>query len=378
MTGSKQLSYLVISDLHLGHRRTPTTHTIDNVYKYITENIVLFRSIDILFIAGDLMDRLISWPSDDACEITIFMGKLCDFCSENNILLYTLEGTPAHDRKQLRVLSVTLERTHPGVHTYVDTLSIVEIESLGISVLFVPDEWRPDPDDVYSEILVLLEEKGMDMVDIAIMHGQFRHQLPNLPDHVKTHNVVAYEKIVRYWVNIGHIHVHSVCGKILAQGSFPRLSHNEEEEKGGMVMTIGDNPTYRFIPNKHAMIYKTVDIKSKDLDTSMSKLHRIAKSLPDGSALRIRASKSNPIFHELPAIARMYPGLRITSVDSDSKSNTTSEFLTVATPIESGVSITLTVDMVDEVLREAVRDLHNEDLFLEELRKAKESQPTNI
>ena len=47
--------------------------------------------------------------------------------------------------------------------------------------------------------------------------------------------------------------ISSVFERILAQGSFDRLAHNEEEDKGGIVVTIdkvNGNHSYRFIKNE--------------------------------------------------------------------------------------------------------------------------------
>ena len=54
---SDQLRVVVLSDIHLGHPNTPTVEIIKNLNLAFPDNVEA-NSIDLIFIAGDVFDRL--------------------------------------------------------------------------------------------------------------------------------------------------------------------------------------------------------------------------------------------------------------------------------------------------------------------------------
>ena len=75
------MKYLATSDNHLGHKKTPTKHIANSFRKNILrdEN----KNLDIIFISGDLFDRLLDLNEEDVQTILKLLSDLLKFCSDN-------------------------------------------------------------------------------------------------------------------------------------------------------------------------------------------------------------------------------------------------------------------------------------------------------
>lgn len=286
----KKVKYLVLSDIHLGHKNNKTVDIVNNLLHYFKVNNKIFKKLDVIFLAGDVFDRLLSTNSEEYLISVEWLSSIVSYCKLNNIKLRLLEGTPSHDWKQSRAVTKVIQQLGVNIDfKYIETLSIEKMDDLGISILYVPDEVHHNSSDTLDEVGELLVKHNLSQVDIAIMHGQFNYQLPILLE--SSHDENSYLDIVKYYISIGHIHIPSVFKRILAQGSFDRLTHGEEEDKGGMVITLDDEPSFEFIVNKKAKIFKTLDVKNLDnaLEYIVSKL----KGIPSYSFIRILAERSS-------------------------------------------------------------------------------------
>jgi DNA repair exonuclease SbcCD nuclease subunit len=308
----KDITYLVISDIHLGHARNKTRDIIDHLNSFFDNNKKAFSKLDIIFIAGDLYDKLLHHSSDEALLAIAWLSNLANFCGNNNIKLRILEGTPSHDWHQAKVFDKALHKLDINVDfKYIETLHIEFMEDLGISILYVPDEWRPNTIDTYKEVKELLLANNIDKVDTAIMHGMFRYQLPNGIE-MDCFEEEDYLSITKHFINIGHIHTPSVNNRIIAQGSFDRLAHNEEEKKGGVIVSISDTKedTYKFIENKEATLFLSKVIKTKSLDCALETLERFLSDLKPQSHVMLRFTRDNPLNTVINDIKKKYPMFR--------------------------------------------------------------------
>lgn len=301
----KKLRAAEAGDIHLGHPNTPTEQVIKSLEKAFpdTEETGL---LDVIFFAGDLFDRLLNAPDANLEMIKMWIFRFLLMCAKRNISVRVLEGTPSHDWRQSQEF-LTIQKL-AGIKVdlkYIKELSI-EHHPLGFTVLYVPDEWRPDTNDTYMEVCQLLREHGLEQVDFAVMHGAFRYQLPETAK-VPTHVEERYLALVKHYIFIGHIHKHSTYERILAAGSLDRLAHGEEEPKGHLRVTIdpehGD--TITFVENKHAQLYLTIDCTGLTLEESFKKL-AMANELPENSYLRVMADRDNPILVNMELLRRMY------------------------------------------------------------------------
>src|ERR1700752_552523 len=307
----RKVRYLCISDIHLGHSRTSTKDIVQSLHRYFDDysNRSIFSNIDIIFIVGDLFDQLIDVSSHTLYEILEFLIRLIGFCERHHIKLRVLEGTPSHDRQQSRIVEAvsTIKKTTADVK-WIKTLSVEFIEDLELSILYVPDEYTSSTETTLQLVKDLFREKEIDQVDIAQMHGMFTYQMCHIPGRYDTYDESVYLGMVRHFINIGHIHTSSHYERILAQGSFDRLAHGEEEPKGGMLMTIRDDglDSYEFIENQYAKIFKTIEMRYGDLERSLNQIDRQLKGIPNESYVRIKAHKLHPIFLAFSEIKKRY------------------------------------------------------------------------
>ena len=293
---NKLIKYLQLSDIHLGNKLNTTEKIVNALKHYFRTNQKEFSKLDMIVLVGDVYDRLLNNSSSDYILSIEWLTELVIFCKNNNIKLRILEGTPSHDWKQCKVLYTIIDRLNLDVDfKYIETLHIEIMTDLNLSVLYVPDEWKHKASETYNEILELMVVNNLSKVDIAFMHGQFHYQLPmiRLESSFSEEDML---NIVNYYISIGHIHTPSVFERILAQGSFDRLAHNEEEDKGGIVVTIdktkGDY-SYRFVKNEKAMLFKTYRYEEEELDFIIRDLEDKISKLPIGSSIRIMSNNED-------------------------------------------------------------------------------------
>lgn len=307
----KHFNILSISDIHLGNKRTPTEHIINNLNKYVSNDKVL-ANIDLFIIGGDLFDSLLVYDSDEASLIDLWIVELLILCLKHNVILRVLRGTPSHDRHQNRRFNVIYEALKYKDKLdmkYIDTLSIDYIKQLDINILFIPDEWNSSNEETLLEAKELIKAKGLSKVDYAVIHGTFEHQLPADIKTIPRHNNKEYLDLVKHLIFIGHIHQHSIYdGRILSNGSFDRLGHGDEDPKGYIKVRVSDEHHHiDFIENKNAKLYKTIDVYDDDLEVGIKKISNFLKDVPNGSNIRIRTNKNNSICTNLSVFKTKWP-----------------------------------------------------------------------
>lgn len=308
-SNSKTLKLAVISDIHLGHRKNRSSKIINNFEDAIF-NDPSNSELDIIFLAGDIFDSLLDLNSPDLDDIDFWICRLLRFCNTHDIVLRVLEGTPSHDWTQPErfiTLAKIMKLKNLDID-YIDNVAIEYIEKFDINILYVPDEIQPTTEKTLALVKNALLNKGLDKVDFAIMHGQFEYQLPEHIKNIPRHNSKDYLDIVKHYIFIGHIHTHSVKDRIIAQGSFDRLKHGEEEPKGYVKAFINkDNKEYFFIENKNARTYKTIDCSKLDLEDSFNLIKKIANGLKADSCVRVSALSKHPILTNMEELIRLYP-----------------------------------------------------------------------
>jgi len=313
---------LVFSDVHLAHNKTPTEHIVSNLRNEINSRLEK-EHFDAVFLAGDLFDYLIHLNDIRLASIISWASSFLTICSVKGIALRVLEGTPLHDRRQSKLFEYIKAILPKEINEKLDlkyhsTMTIEYVKKLKMNVLYIPDNFTNSAEETFSLVKKELKNKNLDKVDLAIMHGMFEHQLEYVNDPVvikTTHQSINYLSIVKHYIFIGHHHEHSVFKRILVEGSFDRLKHGEEHPKGFLIAHLEDNPdsdTYYFIENKNAKVYKTIEIKTKDIDKFNKDLQKVFSTLPEKSHLRLLIDKDNPIYLHLDKIIEQYPQFHIT------------------------------------------------------------------
>lgn len=310
----KDIKYLVISDIHLGHNRNKTDSILKNLDNFFLKYQKDLLDIDILFIAGDVFDRLLTSKSIEYKTIMTWLSNLLLWCKNNSIKLRILYGTPSHDHDQISAFTEVAKKLEPTVDfKYVSILSIEHMKDLDLTILYVPDEWRHDSSKTYQEVLDLLKEHSLAQVDIAIMHGCFRYQIPMLDGMKFVHKESDYLDIVKFYITIGHVHTSSAYERILAPGSFDRLAHGEEEKKGGILCSISkDNKiSFKFLENERACLYNTIDYLNLEEQEIVKDLKKRLKSYPIGSNIRLLVKNDNQLLKNLKSLILQYPGIDV-------------------------------------------------------------------
>ncbi len=313
---------LVFSDVHLAHNKTPTEHIVANLRSEINSRLEK-EHFDAVFLAGDLFDYLIHLNDLRLSSIIAWASSFLTICSVKGIALRVLEGTPLHDRRQSKLFEYIQAILPKEIKDNLDlkyhsTMTIEYVKKLQMNVLYVPDNFTNSSEETFGLVKKELKRNDLDTVDLAIMHGMFEHQLEHVNDPAivkATHQSVNYLSIVRHYIFVGHHHEHSVFKRILVEGSFDRLKHGEEHPKGFLIAQLEDNPdndSYYFIENKNAKVYKTIEIKTKDIDKFNQDLKKILGSVPEKSHIRLIIDKDNPIYLHMDKIIDQYPDYHIT------------------------------------------------------------------
>lgn len=347
LTSHNEINLLSVSDIHLGHRRTSTSYIVDNLYSEINNNPVL-NKINIIFIAGDIFDRLLTLPSDDISPIMRWAHSLLRVCSEKNISLRILEGTPSHDWGQSELFNTLAANISNLDFKYINILCIDKIEKYDLDVLYIPDEWTSSTATTLKQVKTLMKSNGLDKVDLAIMHGMFDYQVPQNKNEDAKHISEEYLSMVRHYIFIGHVHKFSFFDRIIAQGSFDRLNQGEEEPKGFVIASIkGEVDSYQFIENKNAKIYKTIDIKTNS-DKEISRVRKILDKLPKDSYVRIRLKTDSDLINQVNEIKKEYIFL---NMDKQIKDEETTDSIVEVINHEYEV-LTITPENIKALLKE--------------------------
>jgi len=304
------IKLIELSDIHLLNNRTPTPHILKSLSQLMpmTEETA---TVDGIIFAGDLFDHAGSMTDERAPMILHWFSQFFQFCGQHQIFVRVLEGTRLHDRRQGRML-VPLAATVPGLDfRYIDTVTAEIISPHNLSVVYVPDDWKTGPEDAWADVQIALQEKGLTTVDIAVMHGSFPHQLPPVVP-APHHDPIRWERVVKHFILIGHIHIQSQKGKILAAGSTDRLRHGEPRPKGLYRITLRENGENQveFIENKNAWQYITVTVTDLSYDEGMTAIRKAIGLLREGAYIQLVGNTLDPIIQSIAKIRELYPNLQ--------------------------------------------------------------------
>lgn len=308
MTTSSDFRIASLSDLHLGHGKNPPSEMVERLMTAFPRDAETAK-LDVIVLAGDVYDHLLNLPDNAVNVIDHWIIYMLRLCKAMDIQLWVLRGTPSHDRDQSERFDLINKSMDIGCDLlYVDELKIVWLPKFGINVLFVPDEWTDSAEKTLDQVHALMRLQGISKVDYAIMHGQFEYQLPPIVKAQK-HSAEEYLKIVDKLIFIGHVHVFSRYERIIAQGSFDRISHGEEGPKGHVRAIVRSNDDYeiQFVETLDAKIFKTVDCRGIDLEASNARVEEQTQDLPDGSHVRIVADIGNPILQGIAGFEKARP-----------------------------------------------------------------------
>jgi hypothetical protein len=296
----KMVRGLILSDTHLGHRHTQTSFIINNIIEMFHNYRNKIKDIDFIALLGDLTDKSLLLSHNDTQEIMEFMHWLAKYCIDKSIPLILLKGTDSHELTHMKFFAKNLELSYPNLDIkYIDSVSLINL--FGLNICCVPDNVIDDNNELIEVINHMLADNNLDKFDLMFMHTAFRYQLPYIPKDNSSINHLRdeeyFSQIVNYYCISGHIHKHSKYMNILVPGSIDRLAHNEEEDKGMLLISI--HPTlgasYEFLINKNAKRYITLNIHNDIAEDEIKLKTFITKKLkgvPIDSNIRIRTTSA--------------------------------------------------------------------------------------
>lgn len=297
------------SDLHLGHNKTPTSHMLKVLSTLLPDN-EKTGELDIIIMAGDMFDRDLQLYQDEVYEIKCWIASFLKMCHKRDIMVRILEGTPRHDWTQSKLFLQINEMLEIGANVgYYGTVDIEYIPEFGAHFLYIPDEFKPTTLETQTIVSKLMVAKGLEKVDFTIMHGAFPHQLPKSAHaRAQLHNPNFYLSITRYFIFIGHIHQYSQYERILSAGSTDRICHNDEKRKGmiEVIARLNGEHDIRFIENKQANIFITLDFTGDDEATCTAKLNAVIKKHGTKFNLRVLAKVNDPVYRIIDAYISKY------------------------------------------------------------------------
>lgn len=315
-----RLNIASLSDIHFNHPNTPTEFIIRNINRYVFPDTPETRALDIIFIGGDVTDSLMDFASNNAVAFRKWVSEFLRYCAKHDIMVRIIEGTPLHDWGQSIIFVEENENHEIGCDLkYFTDISIEHIARYNIDVLYIPDEARPTTHITWNVVQQLLLENGLEKIDLAIMHGAFGYQLPNIEEiKDKIHDEEKYCSIVRHYIFIGHVHQHRPNGKIIPNGSTDRLRHGEEDIKGHVRLNKGE---ITFIPNLGAMRYITLEVPGMSADEIMDLVEKRLAGNDDIFQIRLLANTGDVAFGIAKRLTSMYPHGRfdVANIDKASK-----------------------------------------------------------
>lgn len=300
-----------LPDLHLGHPKVNAAEVHTHLARYVYPEL---RKCNLLVIGGDFFHDLIGLNSGAGYHAISIIDELIDMALTHHFYIRIVRGTVSHDRMQNRAFIRTNRSStyedgtgkirykdednewvpfseekidgKPVVGFY-NTVS-VETDLLGMNLLFIPDDMPYD--NVMDHIKEAMRKAHVSQIDLVISHGYFKHLLPlGIPKIPK--NTLDWNEMKDFVVGCvlnGHVHSPSVYERVVSGGSFERMQHGEEEDKGFFTIKYDKEShkvQFKFHVNPDALFFKTIRLDG-DKETNIEKYKKEIKELM-GKASRL-------------------------------------------------------------------------------------------
>lgn len=258
---NKNVKILHTADWHIGHVKTPTLYTLNDIKRIIFPQI---KNIDLMIIAGDIFDSSISYNQPDSILFIELMINLFDLLNKYNVILRIIRGTYSHDRDQIKNITALYENyNYKFDFKYIEKIEIEHIEKIDTTFLYIPDDLEySSSKEIVKHIEKQMELQGYDSLDYMVGHGDFIHKYSKHISLPKIVYSIDQFKFIKKLILMGHNHIPSIYNhKVVYCGSINRLRHGEENKKG---FSLIDGTKVTFIENKKAIIYKSFIVKEED------------------------------------------------------------------------------------------------------------------
>ena len=238
--------FITLSDVHVGYQPVEqiTKEFFDEEKGFFTKATALieeYKEANIPFggfaITGDYFDHLLTLNSSHAKFAMDLMHAFIYVAVQYNGTVTLIQGTKSHDLSQINIFE-------PFTYEYENKFFIIntvcEMQIAGYDILCIPEEYMTNQTEYYKEYF----KKKYDMI---WGHGYFKFNcfnkneverpMPEMPIFDQEEIV----KVARLTI-FGHDHTgqnYREC--IYYNGSYSRLCHGEEHDKGALVVYIDED-----------------------------------------------------------------------------------------------------------------------------------------
>lgn len=270
----------IIADLHFG------AQSPKQLYSELEAGFLDFikdRYLDMIVIAGDFYNSVISLNSQTSIIAFKFMNELIKICETNGIrYVRILEGTLSHDNFQIRNFSMYEANKKVDVRI----ITTVRSEILeGMNILYIPEEYMEDPKTYYDKYFNVPKK----YYDFIFGHGMFKEVSfvsddgENAISQAPVMDSKLIGSICKGPIFFGHIHTPTIIrNHIYYVGSYSRWVYGQEEDKG-FYICVYDTDSYRymieFIVNRNTRRFDTVKVVLDNYKKSPEELIAFVKQL---------------------------------------------------------------------------------------------------
>lgn len=366
------------SDQHTLHKRTPTSHILNNLSNFLFNDV----NTNMHIFGGDFFDDIVDAPNLDMVRVQWWIRKYFKKCIEKNInIIRVLEGTFSHDRGQNEIFKILAPNDID--FKYITSITYEYIESRGISFLYIPDNLgylgkENYHQKVFDLAVAELAKNNVKKVDFILMHSMFDVQAPPHLAH-KFHSLVLWETLVNYAILGAHVHKPIQTGKLFTSGSFDRLAYGEEHPKGGLDIVFNSKQKLckiDFYHNKYALPYTSIKINKETTQNELlTKVNAVLTKgyFPDNSYFKIVNGLKNVVNPIVNLLTREYPQYIF------DKENYSEENIVINEDLyqdEIYQGITINKENITEILMEYINNNHfpnnslnDPDLQIEDLKQ---------
>lgn len=320
------LKIVSVGDLHFGNPRIDAEELYLKLRKYLYPQL---KDTQLVTVDGDIYDQLLVVNSKSYKYATLFIRDLFNFSAATGAQIRLLHGTFSHDRDQLSIFDAL---ARPATrYKIINQIEVEEIEDLrykdevvktSLKVGYLPDNLSyREATDVVEHLKRSMTVVGWNTLDMLVGHGTFEHTIPANNPHRPpiTYTKEMFENIVKGIIVMGHIHTPSRKWNIYYAGSFDRMAHGEEEDKGFYVFTRDEanKEGWRseFIVNKMATPFITIEPTGNDVPLLITNfIETLKQKFPRLSGF-VRVAHKDPeiraILHKV--CAQQFPGITFSS-----------------------------------------------------------------
>lgn len=266
-----KLKIVATSDLHFGNIRINAELMYEELKKTLYPELV---DAHLFILAGDLLDQLLTVGSKAHIYASRFIKDIFSISAKTGLVVRILVGTYTHDRDQIPIFkALAIPRTKVKIIDKIDCEVIKGFTNTNgyvdydLKIGYLPDNLSyKESSDAVAQLHKAMDIVGISTLDTCIIHGTFTHTVrPGASFPPCTYSVSQF-KFVNGPIICGHIHTASRKQNVYYCGSWERMSHGEEENKGFYVFLNEDGKwSAKFIINPDASKFITITPPGADV-----------------------------------------------------------------------------------------------------------------